>query len=110
MKRNKKPIKKINGQNHPRENKKGRPKKGQKMHNLKGPKKARKLISFMVGNYFTHNSSNVTNMQIMRSNSNGKSRINIACQSNFPFKSRSQSVLENNTNTLPEKLNAKKQK
>jgi len=44
----------------------GRPKKSQNMHNLKGPKRRRELTSFMLGNYFTHNLFNVTNMQIVR--------------------------------------------
>jgi hypothetical protein len=48
-------------------------------------KKGRKLVPFMVGSYFTHNLFNVANMQIMGSNSNGRSRINITCQHNLPF-------------------------
>ncbi len=36
----------------------------------------------MVGNYFTHNPSNVANMQTMRSNNNGRFRIGIAYQTN----------------------------
>jgi hypothetical protein len=44
------------------ETKRGRPKKGQKTHNLKGPKRGRELMFFVVGSYLTHNPSNVTNM------------------------------------------------
>jgi hypothetical protein len=67
------------------ETKRGRPKKGQKMHNLKGPKRRRELVSFVVGNYFTHNISNVTSMQIVRSNSSGRFKINITYQYNLPL-------------------------
>jgi hypothetical protein len=69
--------KNIDGRNHYKGDKKGRPKKGQKMHNLQESKKGRELVLFIVGNYFTHNPSNVAYMQIVRSNSNGKSRTNI---------------------------------
>jgi hypothetical protein len=47
-----------------------------KTHN---PKRRRELVSLMVGSYFTHDASNVTNMQIVRSNSNGRSKISIIC-------------------------------
>jgi hypothetical protein len=69
----------------PGETKRGRPKKGQKMQSLKGPKRGREIVSFVVGNYFTHNISNVTSMQIVRSNSSGRFKINITCQYNLPF-------------------------
>ncbi len=49
---------------------KGRPKKGQRMHSPTNP-------------------SNATYMQIMRSNSNGRSSTSIARQRNFPLYSRS---------------------
>ncbi len=38
----------------PRETKRGRPKNRQKLHNSKGPKKGKELVSLMVGNYLTH--------------------------------------------------------
>ncbi len=72
----------------PGETKRGRPKKGQKMHSPKGPKKGRKLVSFMIGSHFTHDLSNVTNMQIVKYNSSGRSRTNITCQRNLPLYSR----------------------
>jgi len=48
-------------------------------------KKRRKLIPLVVGNYFTHNPSNVACMQIMRYNNNGRSRTSITCQCNLPL-------------------------
>jgi len=60
-------------------------KEGQKMQNPQKPEKGRELIPLMVGSYFTHDPSNVTCMQIVRSNSNGRSKTNIACQHNLPF-------------------------
>jgi hypothetical protein len=63
--------------------KEGRPKKGQKMHGLKAPKRGKELVFLMVGSYFTHNPFYVTNMQIVKSNNSGRSRINITCQCNF---------------------------
>jgi hypothetical protein len=53
-----------------REDKKGRPKKGQKTNNLHEPRKRRNLVSLMVGSYLTHGHSNVVSMQITRSNNN----------------------------------------
>jgi len=50
--------------------------------------KGRELIPFVVGNYLTHNLFNVTYIQIMRYNNNGRSRINIICQRNFPLCSK----------------------
>ncbi len=72
----------------PRETKKGTSKKGQKTHSPKGPKRERASLSFMVRSYLTHMPSNVMNMQIMKSNNNGRSRTRIAYQSNLFFKSR----------------------
>ncbi len=43
----------------------------------KNQKKGKKLVPLMVGNYLTHDLSNVAFMQIMRSNSNGRFRTNI---------------------------------
>ncbi len=78
----------MDGQNCRKGDKKGRPKKGQKMYSPKGPKRKKKLVSLMVGNYFTHNPSNVANMQKMKSNNNKRFRTSIACQSNLPFYNR----------------------
>jgi hypothetical protein len=50
---------------------------GQKMHNMQDPKQGRELIPLMVGNYFTHNPSKVTCMQIVGSNSNGRSKTSV---------------------------------
>ncbi len=41
-----------------------------------------------IGSYFTHNPFNVAIMQIVKFNNNGKSRTNIAYQSNHPLYSR----------------------
>jgi hypothetical protein len=54
----------------------------------KNQKKGRKLIPFVVGSYFTHNLSNVTHMQIVRSHNNGRSRTRITHQCNLPFYNR----------------------
>jgi hypothetical protein len=48
-------------------------------------KKGKKLVSLVVGTYFTHGSSNVTYMQIMRFNSNGRFRTSITRQRNLPL-------------------------
>ncbi len=52
--------------------KKVAPKKGPKMNNLEEPKR-KDLIPFVVRNYLTHDLSNVTCKQIVRSNNNGRS-------------------------------------
>jgi hypothetical protein len=57
-----------------------RPKKGQKTHNPKGPKIGKELVSLVVGSYLTHGPSNVTTMQIVKSNNSGRSRPNITYQ------------------------------
>ncbi len=62
-----------------------RPKDAQPM----GTKERRKLILLMVGSYLTHNLFNVAHMQIVTFNSNRRSKINIFCQRNLPFHSRS---------------------
>jgi hypothetical protein len=46
-------------------------------------KKRRKLVPLMVGSYLSHGPFNVACMQIMRSNSNGGSKINITRQCNL---------------------------
>jgi hypothetical protein len=52
----------------------------QKLRNRKG----QEPVPLIVGNYFTHNPSNVVDMQIMGFNSNGRFRISITCQCNLP--------------------------
>jgi hypothetical protein len=39
----------------------------------------------MVRSYLTHNLSNATYMQIVRSNNNRRPRTNISCKCKFPF-------------------------
>jgi len=53
-----------------------------------GTKKGRKLVLLMVRTYLTHNPLNVTCMQIMRFNCNGRSRISITYQLNLPLYSK----------------------
>jgi hypothetical protein len=65
---------------------------------------------FMVGTYFTHNTSNVIYMQIVKFNSYRESRTSISCQCNFPFNNRSQSMLKNIINTMPKILIVKGQR
>lgn len=48
-------------------------------------KEGRKLVVFIVRSYFTHSSSNVTWMQIMRSKNNRRSRTNISYQNKKNF-------------------------
>jgi hypothetical protein len=48
-------------------------------------KEGKELVPLMVGSYLTHSPSNVVCMQIMKSNSNGKSKTNISHQSNLPL-------------------------
>jgi hypothetical protein len=72
----------------PREIKRGRPKKGQKMLSPKGPKRGRELVFLMVESYLTHKPSYVTSMQIMGFNSSGRSRTNITYQNNLPLYNR----------------------
>jgi len=79
--------KKTNGQNrHTKDKRKAkeRPKDTQRT----GTKEGKELVPLVVGSYFTHNPFNVAYMQIMRSNSNRRSRTNISCQRNLPFYSR----------------------
>jgi hypothetical protein len=51
----------------------------------KNQKKGRELASLVVGSYFTHNPSHVICMQIVRSNSNERSRISITPNTIFLF-------------------------
>jgi hypothetical protein len=59
--------------------------KGQKANNRKNQKKGRELVLYLVGSYFTHSTSNVAYIQIMKSNSIGRYKTSITCQSNLPF-------------------------
>jgi hypothetical protein len=68
--------------------KKGKAKERPKNVQPVGTKEGRKLILLVVGSYFTHNPFNVTCMQIMKSNSNRRSRTNISCQCNLLLYSR----------------------
>jgi hypothetical protein len=61
---------------------------GQKMHNLKEPKKGGDLIPLAVGSYLTHHPFNVTCMQIVRFNNNGRLRRNITHECNFLLSNR----------------------
>jgi hypothetical protein len=58
---------------------------GQKTNNLQEPKKGNELVFLVVGSYLTHSPFNVTCMQIVRSNNNGRFKTNITCQCNLPF-------------------------
>ncbi len=51
-------------------------------------KKGKKLVPPIVGSYFTNDPFIVTSMQIVRFNSNGRSRISITRQRNLPFYNR----------------------
>jgi len=66
----------------------GKAKERPKDVQLKRAKKRRGLIPFVVGNYLTHSPSNVAYTQIMKFNSNRRSRTNISRQHNFPFYSK----------------------
>jgi hypothetical protein len=48
-------------------------------------KERRELVLLVVGSYLTHGPSNVTCMQIVRSNNNGKSKTPIICQCQCNF-------------------------
>jgi hypothetical protein len=52
---------------------------------MQEPKKDRELIPLVGGSFLTHGLSNVTYMQIVRSNSNGKPKTSITYQRNLPF-------------------------
>jgi hypothetical protein len=51
-------------------------------------KEGRELVPLVVGSYLTHHPSNVTCMQIVRSNSNRRFRASISRQRNHPLYSR----------------------
>jgi hypothetical protein len=71
-----------------RETKNEGKKKGQKTHNSQEPKKGKKLVLIMIRSYFTHGPFNVTYMQIMKSNNNGRFKTSITYQCNFPLCSK----------------------
>jgi len=64
---------------------KGKAKERPKDTQPAGTKEGRELVLLVVGNYLTHNLSNVIYMQIVRSNNNRRFRISISCQCNLPF-------------------------
>jgi hypothetical protein len=68
-----------------RETKRGGQRKAKGCITYKNQKKRRELIPLVVGTYLTHNPYNVTYMQIMKSNNNGRSKTNITQQHNLPF-------------------------
>jgi len=86
---------------------KGKAKKKPKDMQPTRTKEGRELVPFAVGSYLTHSTSNVTCMQIVRSNSNRRLRTSISCQHNLLLYNKNWSMLKSNTNTLLEKLNAK---
>jgi len=47
--------------------------------------KGKELVPLVVGGNLTHDPFTVTCMQIMKSNSNGRSRTSITCQCNLPL-------------------------
>jgi len=59
--------------------------KAKRLTNCGNQKKGKKLIPLMVGSYFTHGPFNVASMQIVKSNSNGRSKTSIAHQHNLPL-------------------------
>jgi hypothetical protein len=63
---------------------KERPKDAQPIRTKKG----RGLVPLVVGSYLTHGPSNVTNMQIVKSNNNGRSKRSITRQCNILLYSR----------------------
>jgi len=65
------------------------------------------LVPLMVGSCLIHGPSNVACMQIMRFNTNRRSRTCITCQCNLPLYGKGLSTLKNNTNMNLEKLNVK---
>jgi hypothetical protein len=67
---------------------KGKTKERPKTHNLQKPRKEENYL-LVLRSYLTHNPSNVASMQIVKSNSNRRSRINISHQCNLPLYSRS---------------------
>jgi hypothetical protein len=54
-------------------------------------KRGIELVPPMVGNYLTHGPSNVTYMQIVKFNNNGRSRTHITRQHNLPLYNRGSS-------------------
>jgi hypothetical protein len=68
-------------------------------------REGRKLVPLVVGSYLTHKPSNVANMQIVKSNSNRRSRTSISRQLNIYLYNKCQSTMKSNINMLLEKLN-----
>jgi len=59
-----------------------------KRHNPQDVEKGEELVLLVVGRYFTHRPFNVACMQIVKYNSNGRSKASITCQCNLPFYNR----------------------
>jgi hypothetical protein len=78
----KNPIK-IGGWNHHTEDKR-KVKKRLKDAQPTRTKEGRELVPLVIGSYFTHNPSNVANKQIMKFNSNKRSKTSISHQCNLP--------------------------
>jgi hypothetical protein len=68
-----------------RERKREGQRKAKRRITCKNQEKEGELAPLVVGNYFTHNPSNVTCMQIVRSNNNGRSKTNIIFNTIFFF-------------------------
>jgi len=62
---------------------KGKAKERPKDDQLAKTKQKKELVPFMVGSYLTHGPYNVTCMQIVKFNSNGRSRTCITRQDNL---------------------------
>ncbi len=88
---------------------KGKAKKGQKDAQPAGTKEGKELIPLVVGNYLTHSLSNVTCMQIVRSNNNRRLTQVTFANTIFLSIAKAKSTLKSNIIMLFEKLNAKSQ-
>jgi hypothetical protein len=67
---------------------KGKAKARSKDTHFARTKEGKELVSLTVRSYFTHNPSNVANMQVVRSNSNKRSRTSFSYQRNIPLYSK----------------------
>jgi hypothetical protein len=102
----KNPIRNPNGQNHQANRKaKERPRRQVAQRN----QRRERASPSMVGSYLTHNPSNFTCMQIMKSDSNRRSSTNISHQCNLPIYIRDSSTLNISINMILEKLIANRQ-
>jgi hypothetical protein len=90
------------------ETKKEGQRKAKRLTTRRNQEKGKELVPLVVGSYLTHNPSIVTYMQIVRFNSNGRSRTKIIHQFNFLLYNRGKNTLKSNTNKLPRKLNLKR--